>query len=242
MIIKECIFEPRRYWSPADAGVTPPDDWRDDSRFHHNLLDAAGAAAPDWEQRPSGLWEKDFDGNDYAEIANADTLAMDGVHGALNQGYTFMCWFRVTHGAEISQILFGRYELDVGGWEFYFSFTGGNSSITQRHHHAGTIVDANPRSASFSVGWLQDTYWHMTLVFPGNGTDCIHYRNGVSLAVTSSTAGIRAMETTDQDVVMGARYTKDANWHIGPIGIPLMFNYIMTPEAINARYQSQRYL
>jgi len=241
MIIKECIFEPKRYWSPYGSAI-PPAGWPDTSRFHHDLDDIVAPAEADWGQRDSGLWEKVFDGNDYMEAGNADTLAMDGVHGGLNQGYTFMCWFTVTHGAEVSQILLGRYQLDVGGWELYFSFTGGVSSITQRHHHAGTIVDANPRSASYSEGWLQDTHWHMTLVFQGNGTDCLHYRNGVPLAVTSSTGGIRAMETTVQDLVMGARYTKDANWHIGPISLPLMFNYIMTPEAINAKYQSQLYL
>jgi len=239
-IIKDCIFEPKRYWAPyGSAG--PPADWPDVSRYGHDIDDAAGAAAPAWLQRASGLWVKDFDGiNDYGEAANADTEAMS-LAGGLNDGYTFMCWISWKDTTQ-SEIILGRYQLDVGGWELYLTENAGVYSLTQRHHHAGTIVDANPRSASFSVGWALETAWHLTVVYQGNGTDCLHYRNGVPLAVTSSTGGIRDFEATTQDLVMGARYTKDANWYWGPIGIPLMFNYIMTPEAINAKYQSQLYL
>ncbi len=240
MIIKECIFEPKRYLAPYGS-AEPPADWHDDSRFHHDLIDAAGAAAPNWVQNASGVWVKDFDGtNDYADAANADTEAM-GLAGGLLEGYTFMCWINWKNTTN-SEIIIGRYEVDVSGWELYLYHTGGVYSLNQRHHHAGVIVDANPRSASYSVGWTEQTPWHLAIVFQGNGTDCLHYRNGMPLTVTSSTGGIRDFEVTTQDLVMGTRYSKNANWYWGTIGIPLMYNYIVTPEAINAKYQSQRYL
>ena len=193
-----------------------------------------------WAQLPSGLWVMVFNGaSSLVDRANATTLSM-GLR--LNQGYTIEGWINWEIAAEISQIVIGRYELDVSGWELYLSKVAAVVSVTQRHHHAGTIVDTHPRSATFSNGWTENTPWHMAVVFQGNGTDCIHYRNAVPVAVTSSTGGIRAFEETSRDLVLGARYTKDANWYQGEMSKLRMLDYILTPGQIYVIFNAERSL
>ncbi len=231
------LFRGKRHWSPFGSGA-PPDGLQDESRYHSHLDFAAGAAAPAWVQRPSGAWVLEYDGTaDYMLASNATTRQMD----VITQKYTILCWVHWKDTTQ-SEILLGRYQLDVEGWEIYLTFTGGVYSLTQRHHHAGTIVDANPRSASFSEGWDEDTTWHMAVVYNGNGTDCTHYRNGVSLAITSSTGGIRDPEPCADELLAGIRYTKDANWYWGWHSPFLMVDYAMSQDEINKIYHSEGYL
>ena len=193
-----------------------------------------------WTQLPSGQRVMSLNGaSSLVDRANAATLSM-GLR--LNQGYTIEGWINWEIAAEISQIVIGRYELDVSGWELYLSKVGAVVSLTQRHHHAGTVVDTHPRSATFSNGWTENTPWHMAVVFQGNSTDCIHYRNAVPIAVTSSTGGIRAFEETAQDLVIGARYTKDANWYQGEMSKLRMLDYILSPAQIRSHYSATRRL
>ncbi len=231
------LFNGHRYWSPPWSG-TPPDGMHDDSRYNSHLTFGAGAAAPNWHQLASGAWVMEYDGVDeYMYASAATTRQMDIV----TQKYTLLCWVNwIDTGS--SEILIGRYQLDVEGWEIYFTENAGVYYLTQRHHHAGTIVDTHPRSASYSVGWTPETTYHMAIVFNGNGTDCTHYRNGVPLAITSSTGGIRNPETCADEVVVGARYTKDANWYWGWHSPFLMVDYAMSQDEINKIYHSEGYL
>ena len=68
MIIQDCVLDLKRYWAPYGS-VAPPLGWADDSRYGNDMVDGVGAAEPDWLQLPSGLWVKEFDGNDYGTIA-----------------------------------------------------------------------------------------------------------------------------------------------------------------------------
>ncbi len=231
------LFRGKRHWSPFGSG-TPPDGMQDESRYHSHLAFAAGAAAPTYVQRPSGVWVLEYDGTQqYMDASNASTRQMD----IITQKYTILCWVHWKDTGQ-AEILLGRYQLDVEGWEIYLDETAGVYYLTQRHHHAGTIVDAQPRSASYSVGWTPDITYHMVIVFNGNGTDCTHYRNGVALAMTSSTGGIRDPETCADEVVAGSRYTKTANWYWGWHSPFLMVDYAMSQDEINKIYQSERYL
>lgn len=229
-----CILDLFRQQGGAQPGLVTS---YDHTRYNHDVTLHNNT----WTQGPTGVWIPVFNGTTaYMDATHASTEAM-GITGGLLDGYTIMGWVEWTDTTQ-SEILIGRYELDVGGWEIYFTYTGGVYSLTQRHHHAGTIVDTHPRSASYSVGWDEVTTWFFAIVFQGNGTDCLHYRNGVSVAVTSSTGGIRDFESTTQDLVIGTRYTKNANWYEGEMAGLRMFNYIMTPAQIRATYHAEKYL
>ena len=236
-IVRGKVFDGHRYWSPYGSG-TPPDGLPDDSRFHSHAAFGAGAAAPAWVQVPSGVWVLEYDGTaDYMDAAAADTTQMDIV----TREYTILCWLNWVDTGQ-AEILIGRYHLDNDGWEIYLDETAGVYYLTQRHHHAGTIVDTHPRSASYSVGWTPETTYFLAIVFQGNGTDCLHYRNGVALAVTSSTGGIRNPESCNQDLVFGIRFCKTANWYEGWHSPIVMYDYALSQDAINKIYQSERYL
>ncbi len=233
------LFRGKRHWSPYGSPA-PPDGLQDESRYQSHAAFGAGAAAPAYVQRPSGVWVLEYDGTaDYMDAAAADTTHMD----IITRKYTILCWLHWLDTTN-SEIIIGKYHVDNHGWELYLHNAGaGNLYLTQRHHHAGTIVDANPRSASYSNGWALDTTYHMAVVFNGTGNDCSHYRNGVALAMTSSTGGIRDPESAlTHDVVFGIRYDLSSNWYWGWHSPFLMVDYAMSQEEINKIYHSERYL
>jgi len=186
-----------------------------------------------------GLWLPQFNGTTaYMDRAHATTEAL-GITNDLNAGYTIMGWINWDTTGQ-SEVIIGRYEVDVGGWELYLYETGGIYSLNQRHHHAGTVIDLHPRTASYSNGWTAGTTWHFTVVFNGSGTDATHYRNGVPVVVASSTGGMLDFESTTQDLVVGIRYSKDANWYSGWMSKIKFYPYIWTPGQIVNRYNSEK--
>jgi len=232
------IFDGHRYWSPYGSG-TPPDGLPDDSRYGSDAAFGAGAAAPAWVQLLSGVWVLEYDGTaDYMDAPEADTIQMDIV----TRKYTILCWINWIDTGN-SEVIIGRYHVSAHGWELYLYNNAGNYYLTQRHHHAGLVVDAQTRSASYSNNWTPGTTWHMAVVFNGNGTDCSHYRNGVPLAVTSSTGGIRNPEScTGHDLVFGIRHDLASDYYEGWMSPPVMVDYAMSQDEINKIYHSEGYL
>jgi len=137
--------------------------------------------------------------------------------------YSIGVWFKITD-TSYSEILIGRYAVDSKGWEIYWSRTAGVRYLSQRHHHAATLVPAitgNPRSGCYSVGWIEEI-WCFLGVSRVSGGEGFHYRNGVALAMT--TTGLVDPETSNNSLVIGARYTKDANWFKGHMYRPRLWN------------------
>ena len=75
-----------------------------------------------------------------------------------------------------------------------------------------------------------------------SGNTAHHYRNGVDLATTFSTGGLVDPESCAQDLTIGIRYTKDAEWYFGTMSPPVVLDYALSQDAINKIYQSERYL
>ena len=225
---------------------------RDQSKAHHQDIDLINAPEWDWNRYGKGSfcigfasgYDKSnydisafssafskafhtgegigtikFDGGEfvdhYIEIATVDSLDLDFTSG----DYSYGVWFYWTT-YENTQMLIGRYKLDVSGWEIYL-YRGASAILTQRHHHAGTLVGGNPRSACYSIGW-NVAGWHFFGTSRVGGGNAIHYRNGV--AVTTITGGLVDPETNAGDLVIGARYTKDANFFRGSQWRPRLWN------------------
>lgn len=170
---------------------------------------------PIWATLASSLSVLHLDGaTEYLQMLNADTAAL----GFTSADYSVGVWLRWEAGDE-SQIVMGRWELDVGGWEVYLYAP--TSLLTQRHHHAG---GAATRSAVNSGGWTQDT-WHFMGISRTGGGDAVHYRNGVPLTMAGS---LEDPESTTQDLVVGTRYTKDANYLKGLHWRPRVWGRILT--------------
>ncbi len=160
--------------------------------------------APTWLTLPSGKMALTLGGwgsGDYAECLNAVCADLEFTSG----DYSIGGWLDWQDTVEDSQIVIGRYEVSMGGWEVYFTEVGALRYLTLRHHHA---AGATLRTGAFSLGWAYNTLWHFGITRSGNTAQ--FYRNG--LPVTTVSDVLIDPEATTQDLVIGVRYTKDANF------------------------------
>lgn len=166
--------------------------------------------APSWTALPSGKMALELGGwgsGDYAQCLNADCIDL----GFTSSDFSIGGWFTWEDTVEDSQILIARYELSVGGWEVYLTEVGALRYLTLRLHHAG---GATARTAAYSLGWAYNTLAHFGISKIGN--TCYMSRNGVAVATVSD--ALIDPEATTQDLVIGIRYSKDANYLKGLIG------------------------
>ncbi len=195
----------------------------DHAKPHHADIDLINT--PTWGALASGLGVLSFAGsgagNEYIELDNAASADLNFIAG----DYSYGAWFNWTPGPEDSQLLIGRYEINVSGWEIYLTLAGGIHYITQRHSHAGTLVGGNPRSAVYSINWTPGE-WHFFSTSRTGGGLAQHYRNGVAVETVGD--NLVDPETNNSDLVIGVRYTKDANYFKGPMWRPRVWDRILT--------------
>ncbi len=197
---------------------------QDVAKPHHPV---ALVNTPTWATLDTDLSVLSLNGaNEYLQSLNADTADL----GFTTGDYSVSVWLKWEDG-EDSQIVMGRWELNVGGWEVYlFSPT---NLLTLRHHHAG---GAAVRTGIFSAGWTRDV-WHCMGISRTGGGDAVHYRNGVPLTMTGA---LEDPEATTSDLVVGTRYTKDANFFKGPLWRPRAWNRILTQAEWAQIYERER--
>ncbi len=169
-------------------------------------------ATPTWTPLASGLGTLNFGGlgaNEYLECPGADCVDLDFT----NHNYSIWGWFNWTVN-EFSQIIIGRYEVSVSGWELYLTEAAGIHYLTLRHHHAATLVPpvtGVPRTGAYSVGWTPgvDHFFGVLRI----GANVAFVRNGILLETVSDV--MVDPETSAEDLVIGCRYSKDANFFDG---------------------------
>ena len=206
---------------------------RDQAKTHHQ--DVLLVNAPTWDSVASGLGVLTSDGlsSQYIELDNAASADLDFQGG----DYSLACWFNWTDTGTSLNVM-GRYELNVSGWELYlFAGLGGQNYLTLRHHHAGTLVGGNPRSACNSENWTPEVWWFMGISRTGGG-EAIHYRNGAAL--TMATGGLVDPETSASDSVIGARYTKNADWYKGSLWRPRIWNRALAASEWESIFEKER--
>lgn len=215
-------------------GLVTPTTFEDISRYKTAIT---GAGTPTWTRYNNGLWLRTYNGtSQYHYVDDAATRFLDFTTG----NYSLTCWINwidTTNSLNIA----GRYVLDANGWELYLYNSAGTRILTQRHHHSLITVDTHERTASYSAGWTDGVPMMIAIVYTGDATDGIHYRNGVALAVTSSAGGLRAPESSANDLVIGARYSKTADWYSGQTGLLNIWNRALSAEDVAALFQKERH-
>jgi len=205
---------------------------RDQAKPHHQ--DVILVNGPAWTTLASGLVVLDFDGtNDYLELDGAACADLDFIAG----DYSLGAWVNWTDTSTSVNVM-GRYELNVSGWELYFY--GGPNYLTLRHHHAGTLVPpiiGQPRSGCYSIGWTPGTWWLMGLSRTGGG-EAFHYRNGIAIPI--STSGLADPETSANDLVIGSRYTKNADRYKGQMWRPRIWQRALTASGWMNLFETER--
>ncbi len=166
---------------------------------------------PTWAAEASGLGVLDFAGdpaNEYLQCLGADCADLD----FMAHNYSLWGWLNWTIN-DTSQIVIARYELSGGGWALYLTEAAGIHYLTLRHHHAG---GATVRTGAYSIGWTPGTDWFFGILRVGTGVAMT--RNGVLVPTTSDV--MIDPETTNQDLVIGCRFTKDTNFFDGTMYRP----------------------
>jgi hypothetical protein len=157
-----------------------------------------------WTTLPSGLQAATFNGaSAYTDILAADSADLN----IMAQDYSVVGWINYNVLAQ-SQIIIGRYGVDLDGWELYIYSV--NHTLNLRHHHASLVPT---RTGCYSLDWTTGQ-WHL-LGISRIGAYPLMYRNGEEVAVTYDVGGLSDPDTCNRDLVVGIRYTKDANWYSG---------------------------
>lgn len=158
-----------------------------------------------WTQLTSNLPVASFNGiNQYMDCAAASSADLD----ITVEDYSVVGW--INYGASLqSQIVIGRYGVDLDGWEVYLYSV--NNTLSLRHHHSSLAPDN--RDGCYSEDWNINT-WYLF----GISRDSLyprHFRNGVEVEVTYETGGLKDPDTCNRDPVVGVRFTKNADWYGG---------------------------
>ncbi len=187
--------------------------------------------APVWSALASGKMSLTLGGlgsGDYAQCLNADCADLGFTSGDFSVGG----WINWTVN-EFSQIVIARYELSVGGWEVYLTQAAGLNYLTLRHHHAG---GATVRTGAYSIGWTPGTLFHFGISRIGD--TAYFYRYGEPVTTVSDV--LIDPEATTQDLVMGVRYSKDANFYQGPLPRLIVADEALSAQDWRAMYRQQR--
>lgn len=170
----------------------------------------------------------------YLECPAANTVDLNFTTG----DYTLAVWINWLTNAG-TQIVMGRYELDVSGWEFYLT-EGAFNFLTLRHNHASGGADT--RDACFSTGWDFATWWlcAVTVTKAGGTSYPQHYRNGVAVETTWDAGGVKDADTCPQDLVVGCRYSKNTNFFVGNMYRPRIWNRALSAYEIKLLFTMER--
>jgi len=196
---------------------------QDVAKPHHPIT---LVGAPTWTALASGLMTLNFDGTtQYAQCLNANCADL----GFTTEDYTILGVVNWTVD-DTDQIIIARYELSVGGWELYLTYYGGFHTMTLRHHHA---AGASLRTGAYSRNWTPDTTW----VFGVSriGTSAQFYRNGEP--VTTISDSLIDPEATDQDLVIGVRYSKNNNFLKNMLYRPRVIGAALTAAQHKTAYE-----
>ena len=143
----------------------------------------------------------------YLDCPAADTADLDFTSG----DYSIGGWINWDATGGWSEILIGRYGVDLDGWETYFDISGGLNTLSQRHHHSSLAPNNN--SNCYSVGWIPGNWYLLGISRLGASLYPLHYRNAAPLTMAYEASGMLDPDTCNRDLVLGCRYTKDANWY-----------------------------
>jgi hypothetical protein len=184
-----------------------------------------------WSSVVSGMPVASFNGaNQYADILAADSVDLD----IISDDYSIVGWIYY-QSTLTSQVVIGRYGLDLDGWELYLN--EGSESLSLRHHHVSLAPD--DRDSCFSAGWLLNN-WYLFGI-SRDGLYPRHYRNGEEVEVTYDPGGLKDPDTCARDLVIGCRYTKNMNWLSGYMhGLRVWVGKALTAEDHRHIFNTER--
>lgn len=210
---------------------------RDVAKPHHPVT---LVNTPTWTALPSGLMVLNLNGiNEYLQCLGASCADLNFTIGDYSAG----AWINWTDTGQ-SLIVMGRYRIDStpttisDGWEIYLDESGGRNTVSERHSHLSLAPNTN--SNCYSVGWTPGTWWLLGISRIGGNLYPVHYRNGVALDMTYEASGMLDPDTSIQDLVIGCRWSKDANWYKTMMWRPRVWGRALSAEDWMNIYQLEK--
>ena len=140
----------------------------------------------------------------YLDCPAADTADMNFISG----DYSIGGWINWGAGTSQSEIIIGRYNTYIDGWDIYLNAV--SNSLSHRHHHSSLVAPV--KSECFSIGWIPGE-WNFFGI-SRSGLYPVHYRNGIPLVMNYGGLTMLYPDTANRDLVLGAVGTsKDRNWY-----------------------------
>lgn len=202
---------------------------RDISPAHHEIT---MTIAPTWTQWPlSNITYLQYNGAQYLEGAAANTADLDFTTG----DYSFASWVYIFNSA-VAQILMGRYALDTDGWEIYFEDQLIHGYLQLRHHHAS--LAPNVRDGCYSEGWFSG--WCL-MGMSRRDAYPTHFRNGRPLEMTYEAGGLADPDSANRDLVIGVRFTKNANYSTSGMKHLRAWDRYLEEEDHRAIFETERF-
>lgn len=196
---------------------------RDIARPHHVV---SQSNAPTWTQLPSGQWVMTFNGvNEYLSATGASTTDLDFTTG----DFSIAMWAYI-EAMDSAMILAGRYELDASGWELY-SF---DWKLCLRFSQAGGHTGCYGEDYSPDVWQLMGV--SRTGAYPR------FWRDGREMQAGYEAGGMTDPVASAQDLVIGVRYSKNANYLNGKIGGLRIWNRALEPYEHRRIFHEERHL
>jgi hypothetical protein len=166
-------------------------------------------------------WGNEATGVPYIEFVTLGAGVTDGVYfdcpavntvdlDFTNDDYSIGGWINWEWNGT-SSLIIGRYGVDLDGWEIYLDISGGLNTVSQRHHHSSLAPNNN--SNCYSTGWTPSNWWLLGISRSGASLYPQHYRNAEPLDMSYEDTGMLDPDTCNRDLVIGCRYTKNANWY-----------------------------
>jgi hypothetical protein len=202
----------------------------DEAKPHHLVT---MIHSPAWATLASGLQVLDLDGaNDYLECQGPDCADLNFTTG----DFSLACW--CYWEGDSSDILLGRYDLSVSGWETYFDDSDPLRTLSYRASHAGD--PAGDRTGCYSYGWTKSIWWLVGI--SRSGLYPLMYRNGAAVATTYSAGGVQSPATCAEDLVIGVRFSKGANHYNGKMWNPRIWGRSLSAAEWAELFQQERHL
>lgn len=212
---------------------------QDIAKLHHPVsFEDPGTGVLSWDILNSGLKVLDFlpagpataEGN-YLECDSTKTADLDFTI----EDYSFGMWM-YQRTMNQSQLLAGKYIVNSRGWEIYTTLATGIYYLSLRHHHANSNTT---RSSASSVGWNFENWWFVGISRVAGYP--LMYRNGTAVEMSYSDGGIKSPESSAaDDLVIGARYTKDANWINGKYWRPRIWGRALSAIEWSELFEKER--
>lgn len=187
---------------------------------------------PTWAALDSGKMTINLNGltgTQYLQCLAASCTDLDFTSGDFSIGG----WINWTV-EEYSQIIIGRYELSDSGWELYLTNSGALNYLSLRLHHAAGV---STRTSAYSLGWTPGTDFFFGV--SRSGAAALFYRDGEVVTTVSET--LIDPESCSQDLVIGARYSKDSNYYKGPFPRLIVAEEALTAEDWRSMYKHQEW-